>query len=132
MRLNLVNVYHIACNRFCDSRPENSKGNEGQMAYFTPGKDPTQLWEMHPISEPSIPGTKEKPGKEIPGTVRSIDTDKSTITVTVKDGDTSKDITLKVPTGFKVTTKKFINRKGCAAPKSQLVVVGALSFRYTK
>ena len=38
--------------------------NEGQMAYFTPGKDPTQLWEMHPISEPS------KPGKPIPGTMR--------------------------------------------------------------
>jgi hypothetical protein len=38
------------------------KDNEGQMAYFTPAKDPTQLWEMHPISEPStkdhvIPGT---------------------------------------------------------------------------
>lgn len=38
------------------------KDNEGQMAYFTPGKDPTQLWEMHPISEPStkdhvVPGT---------------------------------------------------------------------------
>jgi hypothetical protein len=42
------------------------KGQErqGQMAYFTPGKDPTQLWEMHPISEPS------KPGKEIPGTFK--------------------------------------------------------------
>lgn len=34
----------------------------GQMAYFTPGKDPTQRWEMHPISVPS-----EK-GKEVPGT----------------------------------------------------------------
>jgi hypothetical protein len=38
------------------------KDNEGQMAWFAPGKDPTQLWEMHPISEPSgkghvIPGT---------------------------------------------------------------------------
>src|SRR5207253_1033636 len=32
-------------------------GNEGQMAYFTPNpKDPTALWEMHPISEPSTPG----------------------------------------------------------------------------
>jgi len=38
--------------------------NEGQMAYFTPGKDPTALWEMHPISEPS------KEGKVIPGTNR--------------------------------------------------------------
>ena len=34
------------------------------MAYFTPGKDPTALWEMHPISEPS------KDGKVIPGTNR--------------------------------------------------------------
>jgi hypothetical protein len=40
------------------------KENEGQMAYFTPAKDPTQLWEMHPISEPS---TK---GHIIPGTFR--------------------------------------------------------------
>jgi hypothetical protein len=36
--------------------------NEGQMAYFAPDKDPTQPWEMHPISEPS---TKDHP---IPGT----------------------------------------------------------------
>jgi hypothetical protein len=38
------------------------KDNEGQMAYFTPGKDPADLWEMHPISAPStkdhvVPGT---------------------------------------------------------------------------
>jgi hypothetical protein len=33
------------------------RDNEGQMAYFTPGSDPTQLWEMHPISVPSIPTT---------------------------------------------------------------------------
>ncbi len=39
--------------------------NEGQMAWFTPGKDPTQPWEMHPISEPSSP-----PKKIIPGTFR--------------------------------------------------------------
>lgn len=39
------------------------KETEGQMAYFTPDpKDPTALWVMHPISEPSAPG------KEIPGT----------------------------------------------------------------
>ena len=39
------------------------KGNEGQMAYFTPNaKDPDALWDMHPISMPS------EPGKEIPGT----------------------------------------------------------------
>lgn len=40
------------------------KDNEGQMAWFAPGKDPTQLWEMHPISEPSMPG------KEAAGTRR--------------------------------------------------------------
>ncbi len=40
------------------------KDNEGQMAYFTPGKDPTQLWDMHPISEPS------SKGHPIPGTQR--------------------------------------------------------------
>jgi hypothetical protein len=40
------------------------KENQGQMAWFRPGKDPTQLWEMHPISEPS------SPGHEIPGTQR--------------------------------------------------------------
>lgn len=33
------------------------KDNEGQMAYFTPGSDPTALWEMHAISEPSVPAT---------------------------------------------------------------------------
>jgi hypothetical protein len=50
------------------------KDTEGQMAYFTPGADPTALWEMHPISEPSTPPKIEngKPvagtGKEIPGT----------------------------------------------------------------
>jgi hypothetical protein len=42
------------------------KGQEnlGQMAYFTPGNDPTKPWIMHPISEPSVPG------KVIPGTHR--------------------------------------------------------------
>ena len=40
------------------------KDNEGQMAWFTPGSDPTQPWEMHPVSEPS------SPGKVIPGTFR--------------------------------------------------------------
>jgi hypothetical protein len=47
------------------------KGNEGQMAYFTPGKDPTAKWDMHPISEPSTPGKVEN-GKEVPGTRKEI------------------------------------------------------------
>jgi hypothetical protein len=38
--------------------------NEGQMAWFAPGKDPTKLWEMHPISEPSTPG------HPVPGTFK--------------------------------------------------------------
>jgi hypothetical protein len=38
------------------------KEHEGQMAWFAPGKDPTQPWEMYPISEPSTPGKKEIPG----------------------------------------------------------------------
>jgi hypothetical protein len=38
--------------------------NMGRMAWFSPGKDPTQLWVMHPISEPSAAG------KEVPGTQR--------------------------------------------------------------
>jgi hypothetical protein len=40
------------------------KNNEGQMAWFTPGSDPTQSWEMHAISEPSALG------KPIPGTMQ--------------------------------------------------------------
>jgi hypothetical protein len=47
------------------------KGDQGQMAYFTPGSDPTQLWEMHPVSEPSTP--KEiKDGKPVPNTGHEI------------------------------------------------------------
>ncbi len=38
------------------------KNDQGQMAWFTPGSDPTQSWEMHAVSEPSTPG------KIIPGT----------------------------------------------------------------
>lgn len=41
------------------------KENEGQMAWFEPGEDPTKPWKMHPISEPSTP-----PSKIIPGTHR--------------------------------------------------------------
>jgi hypothetical protein len=40
------------------------KEHEGQMAWFAPGKDPSQPWEMHPISPPSTAG------HEIPGTFR--------------------------------------------------------------
>src|SRR5207249_10750805 len=38
--------------------------NQGQMAWFRPSPDPTQPWEMHPISPPS------EPKKPIPGTFR--------------------------------------------------------------
>ena len=48
------------------------KGNEGQMAYFTPNpKDPTALWIMHPVSVPSTPA-ELKDGKEVPGTRKEI------------------------------------------------------------
>ncbi|MDY3558710.1 VCBS repeat-containing protein [Gemmata sp. JC673] len=82
-------IWHSACNEtplyteltekgkrvlIMGSQPKG-KETEGQMAYFTPNpKDPTALWEMHPISEPSVaPEMKDgKPvpntGKEIPGT----------------------------------------------------------------
>ncbi len=42
------------------------KGEEhlGQMAWFAPGKDPTQPWTMHPISASS------KKGAEVPGTFK--------------------------------------------------------------
>ena len=33
-----------------------ARTTKGQMAWFTPGSDPTQPWEMHPVSEPSSPG----------------------------------------------------------------------------
>jgi hypothetical protein len=47
-------------------QPKDKKldANEGQMAYFTPGQDPTAPWVMHPISAPS------QPGKPVPGTFR--------------------------------------------------------------
>jgi hypothetical protein len=40
------------------------KDNEGQMAWFSPGSDPAQPWEMQPISEASTPG------QPVPGTFR--------------------------------------------------------------
>jgi FG-GAP-like repeat len=40
------------------------KENEGQMAWFAPGSDPSLPWEMHPVSVPS------SPGKVIPGTFK--------------------------------------------------------------
>ncbi len=71
-------IWHSACNetpQYADlfgtgkrvlvmgSQPKG-KENEGQMCWFRPGKDPTQIWEMHPISEPSTQG------HVIPGTFR--------------------------------------------------------------
>jgi hypothetical protein len=62
------------------------KEHEGQMCWLAPGKNPYEPWEIHPISEPSIPERDGKavaeiegqkvtvnfkiPGKEIPGTFR--------------------------------------------------------------
>ena len=44
-------------------QPEG-QSKQGQMAWFRPGRDPTKLWEMHAISEPS------RPDREVPGTQR--------------------------------------------------------------
>jgi hypothetical protein len=71
-------IWHSACNEtplytdlFGDGHrvlvmgwQPKGKDNEGQMAWFTPGSDPTQPWEMRAVSEPS------SPGKPIPGTLR--------------------------------------------------------------
>lgn len=71
-------IWPSACNEtplytdlFGDGKPvlvmgwqPKGKENEGQMAWFVPGSDPAQAWEMHAISEPSTAG------KPIPGTMR--------------------------------------------------------------
>ena len=63
-------IWHSACNEtplytdlFGDGHrvlvmgwQPKGKDNEGQMAWFAPGSDPTQPWEMHAISEPSAAG----------------------------------------------------------------------------
>ena len=36
----------------------------GTMAWFAPGSDPTQPWEMHAVSELGAPGKKEIPGTQ--------------------------------------------------------------------
>jgi hypothetical protein len=45
-------------------RGAKPEGDLGQMVWLAPGKDPTQPWEIHPISEPSTPEHR------IPGTRR--------------------------------------------------------------
>jgi len=71
-------IWHSACNEsplFADlfgtgkrvlvmGFQPKGKDNEGQMAWFEPGEDPTKTWTMHPISEPS------SPGKVVPGTFK--------------------------------------------------------------
>jgi hypothetical protein len=71
-------IWHSACNEtplytdlFGDGHrvlvmgwQPKGKNNEGQMAWFTPGSDRAQAWEMHAISEPSAPGNP------IPGTMQ--------------------------------------------------------------
>ncbi len=82
-------IWHSACNEtplytdllgsgkkvlLMGAQPKG-KGNEGEMAYFTPDpKDPNALWVMHSISGPSTPPKVDdgKPvrgtGYEVPGT----------------------------------------------------------------
>src|SRR5262249_23447456 len=63
-------IWHSACNEtpqyvdlFGNSKRVLVMGYQmkgkaaGQMAYFTPGEDPTKPWIMHPISEEGIPTT---------------------------------------------------------------------------
>ncbi len=51
---------------------KEGKDNVGQMAYFTPDpKDPTAVWVMHPISEPSV-APEEKDGKPVPNTGKEV------------------------------------------------------------
>jgi hypothetical protein len=71
-------VWHSACNEtplytdlFGDGKrvlimgwQPKGKDNEGQMAWFKPGSNPTEPWEMHAISEPS------EPKKPVPGTFK--------------------------------------------------------------
>ncbi len=71
-------IWHSACNEtplytdlFGDGHrvlvmgwQPKGKDNEGQMAWFDPAIEPTQTWQMHPVSEPS------RPGKVIPGTFK--------------------------------------------------------------
>lgn len=71
-------IWHSACNEtplytdlFGDGRrvlvmgwQPRGKDNEGRMAWFAPGSDPTQPWEMHAVSEPSAVGMP------VPGTFR--------------------------------------------------------------
>jgi hypothetical protein len=63
-------IWHSACNEtpiyadlFGDGHrvlvmgwQPKGKENEGQMAWFAPASDPSQLWEMHAVSEPSSAG----------------------------------------------------------------------------
>lgn len=77
-------IWHSACNetpQYVDLfgtgkkvlimgfQPKGKPGvdNEGQMAWFSPGKDPYAEWEMHPISEPSVP-PEIRDGKPVPRT----------------------------------------------------------------
>ena len=71
-------LWHSACNEtplytdlFGDGRrvlvmawQPKGKTDEGRMAWFVPGGDPTRPWEMHAVSEPSLPG------KPVPGTMQ--------------------------------------------------------------
>jgi hypothetical protein len=51
--------------------PAAPQGLDGQMAWFSPNKDPNALWDMHPISEPSV-APEMKDGKPVAGTGKMI------------------------------------------------------------
>jgi hypothetical protein len=55
-----------------DGKQVQTTQTRGRMAYFVPNaKDPTAMWQMKPISEPSVAG-QMKDGKEVPGTRKEI------------------------------------------------------------
>ena len=79
---------HLICHSCCNESPQfadlfgtgkkvlimgvqpvakNPPGNEGQMFWLAPGRDPYQPWELHPISEPSIPAKEVEAKIEIQG-----------------------------------------------------------------
>jgi hypothetical protein len=43
-------------------KKQGNHDDRGEMCYFIPGQDPTQPWQRHSISGPSVPGKFEVPG----------------------------------------------------------------------
>lgn len=48
-----------------DGTKKGNHNDRGEMCYFVPGQDPTQPWERHSISGPSVPGKFKVPGTQM-------------------------------------------------------------------